>query len=100
MKRKTYHMTEKMFLYPGKTAAWHFLPVTKQIGQNIREIHAPTHRGFGSLPVEVTVGKTTWRTSIFPDKSSGSYLLPVKAVVRKAEDIQVGERVSFSLRIV
>ncbi len=27
-----------------------------------------------SIPVRVTVGKTTWETSIFPDKKSQTYL--------------------------
>ena len=41
-------------------------------------------RGFGSVRVEATVGPTTWRTSIFPSKESGSYVLPVKKAVRTA----------------
>ncbi len=40
-------------------------------------------RGWGSLPVIVAMGKTTWKTSIFPDKKAGAYLLPLKAEVRK-----------------
>ncbi len=99
MKAKIYTMTEKMFLYPGETAAWHFLPVTKNVGVEIREKFSASHRGFGSLPVEVTVGKTVWRTSIFPDRHSGSYILPVKARVRKAEDIEAGEEVEFSIKV-
>lgn len=49
--------------------------------------------------VVVTLGKTSWKTSIFPDKHSGSYLLPLKALVRKKEGIFSGDKVSFSIQI-
>jgi hypothetical protein len=56
-------------------------------------------RGWGSLPVEVTVGKTTWRTSIFPDKKAGAYLFPLKASVRKKEGISEGDMITLVLEI-
>lgn len=92
-------MTEKVFLYPGESANWHFVPVTKKIGQEIKEKFGKSARGFGSLPVEVTISRTTWHTSIFPDKYSGSYILPLKAQVRKKENIIVGEKVKFKIEL-
>ena len=90
-------MTEKAFLYPGEAANWHFVPVTKSVGREIKEKYGKLAKGFGSLPVTVTIGKTTWQTSIFPDRYSGSYLLPLKATVRKQEGIEVGEKVKYTL---
>ncbi|MCA9361816.1 DUF1905 domain-containing protein [Candidatus Kaiserbacteria bacterium] len=92
-------MREKMFLWSTEGGAWHFLPVTKQVGMEIKETYGKHARGFGSLPVEVTIGKTSWRTSIFPEKTSGSYILPVKAVVRKNEGLEAGEQVRFQIRV-
>ncbi|MEZ4194783.1 MAG: DUF1905 domain-containing protein [Candidatus Paceibacterota bacterium] len=100
MKKATYTMTEKVFLYPGETANWHFVPITKKVGQEIKEKYGKAARGFGSLKVEVTVGKTTWLTSVFPDSYSGSYLLPLKSQVRKKEDIEAGEKIKFTIRLV
>ena len=54
-------------------------------------------RGFGSVRVEATVGGSTWRTSVFPDTSSGSFVLPVKKPVRIAEGIEPGDTVDVSL---
>jgi len=48
--------------------------------------------------LEVKIGKTAWKTSIFPAKD-GTYLLPVKAQVRKAEGLFAGNRVSFAIKI-
>ncbi|GAB2872637.1 DUF1905 domain-containing protein [Nocardioides pacificus] len=49
--------------------AWAFVTVPEEIGEEIRmESGPPT--GFGSVRVEVTMGTSTWRTSVFPDKVS------------------------------
>jgi hypothetical protein len=97
--RASYAMTEKVFIYPGEAANWHFVPVTKAVGKEIKEKYGTLAKGFGSLPVTVTIGKTVWQTSIFPDKYSGSYILPLKAAVRKKEEIEAGEKVTFSISI-
>ena len=92
-------MTEKVWLYPGESANWHFVTLTKKVGQEIKENFGKTARGFGSLPVEVTIGTTVFKTSIFPDKRLGSYLLPLKAKVRKIEDIEADEPVTFTIKV-
>lgn len=88
----------KVWLYPGQ-AAWHFLTLPKAQAKQIRSLFADQARGFGSLPVTVTLGGTTWRTSIFPDSKSGSYVLPLKAAVRKTEKVTAGETVTFRLEV-
>jgi hypothetical protein len=98
--KHSYTMTEKVYLYPSETANWHFVPVTKAIGQKIKARHAGQTAGFGSLKVEVSVGATKWNTSIFPDKYSGSYILPLKVSVRKAEEIEVGDTLTYTIKIV
>ncbi|MDT0212493.1 DUF1905 domain-containing protein [Rothia sp. ARF10] len=56
-------------------------------------------RGFGSVRVRVTVGATTWSTSVFPDTKLGSYVLPVKKAVRKAEGVDDGDDVEVTLEV-
>lgn len=56
--------------------------------------------GWGSLPVMATIGKTSWKTSIFPDKKSESYLLPLKAEVRKKEKIYEDQTILFLIKII
>lgn len=55
--------------------------------------------GFGAVRVEVTVGRTSWRTSIFP-ASADRYVLPVKTAVRRAEGIDLGDRTRVRLELV
>jgi hypothetical protein len=67
---------------------------------DIRQLFHGLGRGFGSLPVVVTLGSTCWRTSIFPDSKAGAYLLPLKAEVRRRENIRNGStvRIEFSIQ--
>lgn len=95
---KKYEITAKIWLYPGKTA-WHFLTVPEDVATEINDIFALQKRGWGSLPVTITIGKTTWKTSIFPDKKSSSYLLPLKKDVRISEKLAAGDSVAFLLEI-
>lgn len=78
-------------------AAWRFLVLPKKEAGEIKGARGKKARGWGSLPVRVTVGKTVWDTSIFPDKKSGTYVLPLKASVRKAEDIEDRDTVSYTI---
>lgn len=89
-----------LWLWEGD-APWHFVTVPEQLSDAI-EWHAAANgqeRGFGSVRVEVTVGATTWRTSLFPDKGRGAYVLPVKRAVRAAEGLEAGSDVRVELRL-
>ena len=50
-----------------------------------------SHRGFGSIPVEVSIGGSVWQTLLFPDKAAGSFLLPIKRAIRDREGIKPGD---------
>lgn len=97
-KKNTYSVSSKVWLYPGN-AAWHFLTVPKKDSDDIKKRFGKNARGWGSLPVEVTIGDTTWTTSIFPDSKSGTYLLPLKASVRRSEGLFEGEKTAYALTI-
>lgn len=79
--------------------AWCFVSVPAKYYDEIKLISASPKRGFGSARVEATIGKTKWKTSIFPDTKSGSYLLPVKKEVRKSEGVGVGDNLSVTIRL-
>lgn len=95
---KTYHASSKIVVYQGPSA-WRFLGLPKDIATEIRELYGKRSRAWGSIPVTVTLGTTTWDTSLFPDKRSGTYLLPLKAEVRRKEDVTDGATVAFTIRL-
>ncbi len=82
-----------------RTDSWVFVSLPADASDDIRERAGP-RRGFGSMRVRVTVGATGWRTSIFPDGSRGSYVLPVKRAVRAAEGLEVGDTCTVTVELV
>ena len=83
-----------------KTDGWTFVSLPTDLADEINDVAGPISRGFGSLRVDVTIGATTWRTSIFPDSRRGTYVLPLKRAVRSAENLQVGDVARVRLRLV
>ena len=87
---------------PSAPAAWHFVTIDGGAGEALsataimRRLEGLS-RGFGSLKVSVTIGETTFKTSVFPSKEQRGWLLPVKASVRKAERLAEGDAVELSL---
>lgn len=94
----SYRFTASLWLYPGD-AGWHFVTLPLDTAEEIAECAGPVRRGFGSVRVSVTVGKTIWETSIFPDKKAASYVLPIKKQVRTAEHLEVGDDVAVTLEV-
>ena len=93
-----YKTRAKVWLYPG-AGGWHFVTLPAKDSAAIKKAFGVAQRGWGSLPVIATVGKTSWKTSIFPDKKIGAYVLPLKADVRKKENIQLDRVIAFSVQI-
>lgn len=66
------------------------LGLPKDLSADIFEISDGLTNGWGSLKVEARIGTTVWRTSIFPDKKVGIFELPLKALVRQQNNLDVG----------
>ena len=95
MDRIEHSFKAKIWVYQGK-GAWHFVTLPKQAANEIR-FHNPLARGFMPIACEATIGKTSWKTSVFPDSKSRSYVLAVKADVRKVEKIKPGDAVRVTI---
>lgn len=104
---ETYTTTAKLWIWTTDKgpASWHFLTITGEVAEAIhalalmRRLEFGRKRGWGSMKVRATIGDTSWETSIFPDKDSGGWMLPVKADVRKAEVLVAGDQIEFSLSL-
>jgi uncharacterized protein DUF1905 len=70
----TFEFGAPLWRHPGADG-WHFVSLPAEVSAEISDITAGGRRGFGSVRVDVTVGATSWRTSLFPDSKTGRYLL-------------------------
>ena len=99
----SFQFSDRLWLYHGDKSSWFFVTIPKEEAAGIRfftQSEGPhARRGFGAVRVLVRIGKTSWRTSIFPDKARDSYILPVKKDVRDAENLEKGDEVTISLSV-
>lgn len=83
-----------------RSDSWTFVSLPAEASGEIRDRAGGLRRGFGSLRVRVTVGGTTWTTSIFPGSGTGSYVLPVKRRVRDAEALEAGDVATVTVELI
>lgn len=78
---------------------WFFIRIPKKYYDELKMISLDNKRGFGSIRVEVTVGTSIWRTSIFPDNDDKSFILFVKKQIRSSEDLDLGSRLNVAVKV-
>jgi hypothetical protein len=76
---------------------FHFVTVPEAESAEIHAVSATVTYGWGVIPVTTEIGGTSWTTSLFP--KDGGYLVPIKAAVRKAESLELGDLVRIALTI-
>jgi len=76
---------------------FHFVTVPQDESAAIEAVSSMVTYGWGAIPVEVEIGATTFRTSLFPKDER--YLVPVKQSVRRAERLELGDRVAIRLEL-
>jgi hypothetical protein len=86
----------KIWFWRGP-APWFFVTVPARQSRDLKAISGLVTYGWGVIPVHVRIGKTGWKTSLFP--KDGRYIVPIKASVRKAEDLEEGDTVTVRLEV-
>ena len=78
-------------------APFYFVTVPDDESRDLKAISGFVTYGWGMIPVTVRIGKTEWKTSLFP--KNGRYVVPIKASVQKAENLDVGDSVTVRLEV-
>jgi hypothetical protein len=78
-------------------APWFFVTVPAKQSRDLKAVSGFVTYGWGVIPVHVRIGKTGWQTSLFP--KDGRYIVPIKASVRKAENLEEGDKVTVRLEV-
>ncbi|MDD3797831.1 MAG: DUF1905 domain-containing protein [Novosphingobium sp.] len=88
----------------GNSGAWFFLTISGDVAEHIathalmRRLELGKARGFGSVKVMAKTGSSRWSTSVFPN-GDGTWILPFKAAIRRAEDLAEGDSVPIELSL-
>ena len=78
-------------------APWYYVTVPAEQSSALKAISQSVTYGWGVIPVRVRIGTTMWQTSLFP--KAGRYLVPIKASVRKTENLAEGDEVTIALEV-
>jgi hypothetical protein len=93
-----YAFTAPLWQWKARRDEWFFVSVPDDLSDEITARTDGLRGGFDSVPVDVTIGSTSWRTSIFPG-GDGRYSLPLKKAVRVAEGIERDSSVEVVLEL-
>lgn len=74
---------------------YHFVTIPDEPADVVRELASAVTYGWGMVPVDVRLGRSRWRTSLFP--KDGGYVLPLRDSVRKKEKIGIDDIVRVHL---
>lgn len=89
-------VTGEIWYWKGP-APHYFVTVPEAETQVLKDIQGMVTYGWGMIPATVTIGRTEWKTALFP--KDGRFIVPIKAVSRKAEKLVEGQTVTLTLDI-
>ena len=95
-----YEFIAKPFLYQANDSCgcgWHFVSFPKDLAKEIRANHKWQEEGWGRMKATVKIGGSEWKTSIWFDTKQDTYLLPVKAEIRKKEEIEIDQNIDVAI---
>ncbi|HEV7654538.1 MAG TPA: DUF1905 domain-containing protein [Mycobacteriales bacterium] len=78
-------------------APYYYVTVPAGLCRDIEDVSGQVSYGWGMIPAIVTIGSTTWRTSLYP--KDGRYVVPIKASVRRCEHLDEGHIPELHLSI-
>ena len=96
-----YEFLAKVLFYSstGKTGGWWIVCLPKEMAHGIRESLKCLEEGWGRMKITAKIGGSQWATAIWFDTKLDTYLLPVKAEIRKKEKFETGSEVEVTIWI-
>jgi hypothetical protein len=95
-KETEYSFKGKPFQY-ASTGGWVFVALPAKVSAQIRQKHKWDEEGWGRLKARARINSTEWKSAIWFDTKQNTYLLPLKAEIRKKENIEAGKTLRVSV---
>lgn len=95
----TFGFDSVLYRSGGEAGTWVFLDVPEEAADEIHARYDHLVGGFGAVRVEVVLGRSTWRTSLFPSRERGTFVLPVRQAVRRSEGVEPPDQVRVQLTV-
>lgn len=89
-------VTGRVWYWRGP-APFFFVTVPEPLAAQLKKLEKAVSYGWGMIPVDATIGETTFYTALWP--KDGLYILPLKAEIRKRECIEEGDDLTALLEV-
>ncbi len=86
-----------LYRWEARTDSWTFVDLPFDVADEIEDAQHGPRRGFGAVKVDVVLGGSRWRTSIFPSKERRTFVLPIKKAIIRAEALADDARVTITV---
>lgn len=93
-----YQFPTKMWRH-NATGGWFFASVPKIISKEIREHFKWQEEGWGRLKASAQIEALKWETAIWFDTKKNTYLLPIKADIRKKLNLEINKDFEITIWI-
>lgn len=78
-------------------APFYFVTVPDAESADIKAVSKLITYGWGMIPAVIKIGATSCKTSLF--FKDGNYVVPLKAELRKKEQLVAGDKISLCLKV-
>jgi len=97
IKGMKYKFSAKAYQYSSSVemSGWTFVSLPKELSIEIRDNFKWLEEGWGRMKVIAKIGNSEWQTAIWFDTKQDTYLLPLKAEIRKKENIVLDKEVEI-----
>ena len=101
MEGMKYEFSAKAYQYSSseEMCGWTFVSLPKELSTEIRDNFKCLEEGWGRLKITAKLGGSEWQTAIWFDTKQETYLLPLKAKIRKQEKVALGEDLKILIRV-
>jgi hypothetical protein len=76
---------------------WYFVSLPIELSNEIRGNLQWQEEGWGRLKAIAKIGNSEWNTAIWFDTKHSTYLLPIKAEIRRKEKIELNQMLEISI---
>jgi hypothetical protein len=96
-----------MIAFEFEGTVWHymnpnavyFVSLPQDLSADILGLVGTSLNPWGTVPIDATIGDTTWYTSMFPRNNGAYYDLPLRAKIRNKLGLVDGQLVTVSISI-
>ena len=101
MQKIKYEFTAKTYQCSSSNdmGGWTFVSLPKELSTEIRDNFKHLEEGWGRMKVTAKLGNSEWQTAIWFDTKQDTYLLPLKAKIKKQENVLLDEDVEVSILV-